>query len=215
MIKGVLFDMDGLMLDTERIGLKAWLKAGEVLDFPVIDAEFVNLIRGRNIADSRKIIGEKYGSLVDYDTAKAFKDKYTDDFIKENGVPVKYGLIELLNELKKRNIPSAVATSTAREKASQYLKLAGVYEYFSAMVCGDEVKHSKPDPEIFLKASKKIGVKPENCIVLEDSPYGIEAGFKAGCMPVMIPDLTAPTEKEQSLCKAILKDLSEVISLIE
>ncbi len=209
MIRGVLFDMDGLMFDTERLGLEGWLEAGRQLGLPITE-DFVLQIRGRNKADSRQVSQQMFGPGFDYDAAKAFRDRYADEAIHTRGVPVKPGLVSLLQALQERGIPAALATSTAREKALEYLRLAGVEGYFSAAVCGDEVTRSKPDPEIFCKAAAKLGLAPADCLVLEDSPYGIQAAAAAGCVPMMIPDMTPPQKSLRGLCAAVLPSLADV-----
>lgn len=188
MIKGAIFDMDGLMFDTERLSLKGWLYAGEKYGYP-ITSELIDEIRGTNTAYSKALFQERFGDLVDYDLARRERTKYMDDFIEKHGVPVKEGLIELLEFLKTSGIKMAVATSTNKELAEKYLKMAGIYSYFHATVYGNQVKKGKPDPEIFLTAAKQLNLSPKECVVFEDSPHGIAAGHAAGCMVVAIPDM--------------------------
>ena len=201
MVKGVLFDMDGLMFDTERLGQAGWQQAGKELGFPITEA-FVSRIRGRNETDGKAVAAEIFGPSFDFPKARAIRFAYVD-------------LLRLLNALKQRGIPTALATSTRRSTAFDYLKIAGVEDFFSAAVCGDEVVHSKPEPEIFLKAAEKLGAEPSACIVLEDSPSGVEAGFRAGCMTVMVPDLTPPDDRLRTMYRACVKTLEEVIPFLD
>ena len=214
MIRGVIFDMDGLMFDTERIYQNAWIEAGRCLGVPVTE-DVVLRIRGRNIADSRRVFLELFGPQVDYDAVRAIRVRLSDEAIAENGLAPKPGLRALLDELTRRGIGAALATSTARRQAMEYLDLAGVRGCFSAAVCGDEVSRSKPDPEIFLRAAELLQVPPEACIVLEDSPNGILAAHRAHAKPVMVPDLTQPDDELRAVCAAVVPTLADVIPLLD
>lgn len=214
MIKGVIFDMDGLMFDTERLSKQGWLAAAEQLDYPITE-EMIDHIRGTNTAYSKQLFLETYGTAVDYDLARKARTDYVNEIIHKKGVPIKKGLKELLSYLNNNHIPCAVATSTHRKLATEYLKMAGVYDSFTEVIFGDEVSRGKPDPEIFLKAADKLGVSPKECIVLEDSPHGIRAGFAAGASVVAIPDLTPITGEMRSLTVACCNDLEQVIGFIE
>ena len=214
MVKGVLFDMDGLMFDTERLGQAGWQQAGKELGFPITEA-FVSRIRGRNETDGKAVAAEIFGPSFDFPKARAIRFAYVDRVVRTEGMPLKPGLLRLLDTLKQRGIPTALATSTRRSTAFDYLKIAGVEDFFSAAVCGDVVVHSKPEPEIFLKAAEKLGAEPSACIVLEDSPSGVEAGFRAGCMTVMVPDLTPPDDRLRTMYRACVKTLEEVIPFLD
>lgn len=214
MIRGVIFDMDGLMFDTERIYQDAWLEAGRRLGAP-ITADVVLRIRGRNIPDSRRLFAEMFGSSVDYDAVRAIRVQLSDEYIAKHGLPPKPGLYELFDELERRGIGTALATSTVREKAMHYLDLASLRGRFTASVCGDEVTLSKPNPAIFQRAASLLDVPCAECMVLEDSPNGIVAAHRAGARPVMVPDLTQPDGELRALCAAVVPALSDVIPLLD
>ena len=214
MIKAVLFDMDGLMFDTERIGHRGWKYGAQVLGLELPD-EVIAAGRGMSVADSRAMYLERLGPEVDYDALRALRVAYADEAIARDGLPVKPGLRQLLEHLRAAGIPAALATATVREKALLYLKMAGVDGFFEAAVCGDEVAHAKPAPDIFLAAAKALGVPAEECLVLEDSPNGIRAGAAAGCKAVMVPDLMEPTDELQTLTAAIVPDLFAVVPLLD
>ena len=201
MIQGVLFDMDGLMFDTERIGYEGWKYAGKKLGIHMKD-ELIASFRGT---------GEK----EKYDEAFTLRTVYAKEWIDKNGLPVKKGLVELLEYLKRENIPAALATSTNRKKAMGYLDMANVTEYFSASVCGDEVKAAKPAGDIFIAAAEALGVPTEKCLVLEDSPNGLKAAKNAGCKAIVIPDLSPAPKKEEGLWDAKVSNLKEVIEIIK
>ena len=214
MIQGILFDMDGLMFDTESLSLAGWKQAGERLGLKITD-EIVATFRGMGNRERRRRFGEATGEPELYEKAQELRTEYIDRRIRENGVPVKPGLRELLQFLREEGIPAALATSTERDKAMWYLRLAGVEEYFTASVCGAEVEHSKPAPDIFLKAAEKLGADPKACIVLEDSPNGLMAAKAAGCMAVCVPDLTPAPEREAGLWDWKVRSLEDVAAVIK
>ena len=214
MIEAVLFDMDGLMFDTERMYQKAWLQAGRQMGAPM-EPEIVDRLRGRNREGCARVCREAYGEDFDFDAMRTACRALMARWIEDDGLPVKPGLYELLAELERRGIPAVLATSTTRDSAWSHLQRAKVDRYFLGAVCGDEVSHSKPDPEVFLKAAALAGKDPARCMVLEDSPAGVRAGAAAGCFTVMVPDLTAPDEELKKLADEILPGLRDVIPLLD
>ena len=214
MIEAVLFDMEGLMFDTERMYQKAWLQAGRQMGAPM-EPEIVDRLRGRNREGCARVCREAFGEDFDFDAMRTACRALMARWIEEDGLPVKPGLYELLAELERRGIPAVLATSTTRDSAWGHLQRAKVDRYFLGAVCGDEVSHSKPDPEVFLKAAALAGKDPARCMVLEDSPAGVRAGAAAGCFTVMVPDLTAPDEELKKLADEILPGLRDVIPLLD
>ena len=156
MIRGVLFDMDGLMFDTERIGHRGWKYGAQVLGLELPD-EVIAAGRGMSVADSRAMYLERLGPEVDYDALRALRVAYADEAIARDGLPVKPGLRQLLEHLRAVGIPAALATATVREKALLYLKMAGVDGFFEAAVCGDEVAHAKTGTGYLFGGSKGTG----------------------------------------------------------
>lgn len=214
MIQAVIFDMDGLMFDTERMYQKAWLQAGRQMGAPM-EPEIVDRLRGRNREGCARVCREAFGEDFDFDAMRTACRALMARWIEEDGLPVKPGLYELLAELERRGIPAVLATSTTRDSAWGHLQRAKVDRYFLGAVCGDEVSHSKPHPEVFLKAAALAGKDPARCLVLEDSPAGVRAGAAAGCFTVMVPDLTAPDEELKKLADEILPGLRDVIPLLD
>lgn len=214
MVKGVLFDMDGLMFDTERLDMEAWRHAGRTLGFAV-DENVLLALRGTSGPSAREKLRQAFGPEFNYDETRRARLEYSDAWIEAHGMPVKPGLYTLLEELKKRRIPAALATSTSRETAMRYLRTAQVDGFFKAAVCGGEVAHTKPAPDVFCAAARLLGLDPAECMVLEDSPNGIRAARAAGCIPVMVPDLTRPDETLRALCAAVVPTLEQVPALLD
>ncbi len=213
MIKGVIFDMDGLMFDTEKIYGIYWREVSRELGYPM-DDELITAMCGsvRDFQISRFIA--RFGESVPAEEIIDECKRRTRAHIASHPIPFKAGLTELLGALRERGVPVVIATGTPRVYAQDMLARSGVAPYIDAMVCGDEVAACKPDPEIFLKAAALIGVPPQDCIVLEDSFNGIIAAHAAGAQPVMIPDTMQPTDEIRALCAHVLPRLDEVIPLL-
>lgn len=213
MIKGVIFDMDGLMFDTESIYGIYWREVSRELGYPMDDAlvaAMCGAVRDFQIKTIRARLGAEAPAEGIIDECM----RRTRAHIAHNPIPFKAGLVELLKALRERGIPTAVATGTPRVSADDMIARAELSAYIDAMVCGDEVAACKPDPEIFLKAAELIGVPPQDCVVLEDSFNGIIAAHAAGAQPIMIPDTMQPTDEIRTLCAHVLTRLDEVIELL-
>lgn len=215
MTKGAVFDMDGLMIDSEKIVLMGYEYAAKKFGYDEKILELAKKSIGRNIHDTRIIFNEAMGGDFDYDTFKPNVSGFVHDYFEENGVPVKKGLFDLLAALKQEGYRLCVATSTRKEVASEELTKAGILQHFEDLVGGEDVERGKPFPDIFLEAARRIDAKPENCFVFEDSINGIKAAYAAGMKPVMIPDLIAPTEEIIPMIYRKYNSLDEVIPLIK
>lgn len=211
MIKGVIFDMDGTMFDTEHLSTVTWKLTGEKLNLDISD-QLITSFRGGNPAQIRRLFEEALGEDVDYDYVKKVKNDFFTSLTKEDGIPIKKGLFELMDYLKEQKIPMAVATSTARKRAEKILKMAGAYEYLTAHIYGDAVEESKPKPDIFLKAAEEIGQKPEDCLVIEDSMAGVLAGKAAGGYTIYIPDESDVPEEVLEGITAKMDSLLDVLA---
>jgi len=209
----IIFDMDGLMFDTERIAISAWIKAGK--DFGIeIEPEIVIDTIGLNIKGTEKVFKNYFGDSFPFDEVRKLRDEYAAQQIEENGIPAKAGLYELLEYLNEKEILKAVATSTERERAEKYLFFAKIRQLFDVVVCGDEVSRGKPEPDIFLEVARKLRCKPNECIVLEDSENGLRAALKAKMFPILIPDIKRPSKEVEGLIYRELGSLSEVKNLL-
>lgn len=196
---GIIFDMDGVIFDSERIGLESWTIVGERYGFDGVEETCRKCI-GRNTADSIEIIKADFGENIDVQTLhKEVKDVFY-SIVKERGMPIKPFAKEILNRLWNDGIKVGLASSTECSVVESQLRSAGLFGYFDIIVGGDMVTHSKPEPEIYLLACKKLGVNPENTFAVEDSFNGIRAAYNARMKPIMIPDLIEPDDemKEKS-----------------
>ncbi|MDR1408793.1 MAG: HAD family phosphatase [Oscillospiraceae bacterium] len=208
-----IFDMDGLMFDTERMHIRSWI-GGAAMQGGTLTANDLMPLRGL----PARIFCERMVALLppgaDVDKLLLLKRELMADELRTNGVPQKPGLVALLEELRKQGIPAAVATSTPRDVAGRMLQTAGVRDYFAAIVFGDEVQNGKPAPDIFLKAAEKLGVLPQDCLALEDAPNGATAAIRAGMKTVMVPDLDEPPKEIRGQLFAVAESLADVVQLL-
>ena len=209
-MKAVVFDMDGILFDTERVCMESWVAVADRRGMEGM-REVFPLCIGRSAADDEKDIKYHYGYDFDYE---GFRKEASEEFwrrIEKDGRPIKKGVREILAYLKKEGWMVGLASSTTREAVLRHLEDAGIGEYFSYVIGGDEITHSKPEPEIYLRACEKLGTKPEETYAIEDSYNGIRSAHWATMKPIMVPDLLPPTEEMQELSIVILKDLLEVM----
>lgn len=212
-IKGVIFDMDGLMLDTEKLLTRFWTEAAEKFGYQM-KKEHVLGIRSLAAVFAEPKLKGIFGDGFDYKSIRAERIRLMNDYIEKFGVEKKKGLDELLNYLKGK-YKISVATATDYERTEIYLKKAGVWVFFDKVICGPMVDNGKPAPDIYLKACRELELKPEECAALEDSPNGVLSAFRAGCLPIMIPDLSEPDEKTIEMLYAKASDLKEVIEILK
>ena len=213
LLQGVIFDMDGLMFDTERLSARCWEQVGRKFGLDITES-FLAGVRGVTSQEFRRIFEQKFGERADYETVMDRKKELFCQEIRQNGVPVKPGLPELLEFLQEQKIPAAMATATNQEIAREYLSKTGLAAFFDQLVFGDQVRRGKPDPEIFLCAAQDLGVSPDRSVVLEDSLNGVLAGIQGGFRTIMVPDMTQPPPKleQQLFCKC--ENLFQVIGCL-
>lgn len=206
-IKAIIFDMDGVIFDTEMIYLKVWSEVFEKYRYKMTKEIYASVL-GTGRENVKKVFVNHFGSDLPIDDMYIEKD---DNLAKEieKGVPLKSGVYEILEYLKENDFKIALATSATSKRAFKQLKQANIENFFNAIVCRDEVRETKPNPDIFLKAADKLMVKPEQCIVIEDSSAGIEAAFNAGMLPIHVVDLKEADEKILSNSYKSFNDLSE------
>jgi HAD superfamily hydrolase (TIGR01509 family) len=213
MLELIVFDVDGLMIDTESVWKNAFDKAGDKYGIPNLgDTLFPSLI-GKRLEDEQELLDRLLPSDIQNQLINEWRQIGLGSLERE--VPVKPGLYEMLDYLEQHHIKKAVATTTRRELTEERLKRVGVYDRFDYVLCGDEVTKRKPDPEIYLSVLHKMNTKAENAIVLEDSSVGVEAAYRAGIDCIQVPDLIAPTEVQEKQTICIVKDLMEARDYIQ
>ena len=212
--KLIIFDMDGLMIDTERLNLKGWIDIGKKHNY-TIQAENIQKIMGMARHEHEPILRKDFGDDFPYETIYTEKNQYVTDIIEREGISVKPFLLELLDVLDHMRIKKVVATGTGRKRAIYLLKKAGIYQRFDDMICGDEVKNGKPNPEIFLTACEKANISPEEAIVLEDSQNGLIAAHNAGIKCFLVPDLQYPSPQYENYAEKICETLKDTIDYIK
>lgn len=205
--KGAIFDMDGVLFDTERLYQETWGELAAERGICLEDS-FLMAISGTNGSGMKRVIKKYYqvsdGTAIIEMCMARMKEKLA------LHVPVKEGVYEILEYFREIGMRMAVASSSSALQIEANLSKTGIREYFSEIVSGAEVEHGKPYPDIFLLAAKKIGCKPEECLVFEDSENGVKAGHRAGCFTIMIPDLIEPNAEISVLCSKIYMDFLQV-----
>ena len=212
MIKAVLFDMDGLMFDTESLSTKGFIEAAKKQNYKMTEEEtFLVLgfkreaiyefyekyfLEKNNGVDGKKIVDDQY--------------EYLENILYTTGPDKMFYLEELLIYLKNNNYKIAVASSSDLHHINNNLEKTNVLKYIDVIASGEEVKNGKPAPDVFLLAAERLGVKPENCLVLEDSKFGVKAGFLAGMKVIMVPDSIQPDEETRKMTTSIAKSLKDV-----
>lgn len=210
----IIFDMDGLMFDTERIYYKAFQMAGEEYGIKITWNLYKSII-ARNTNYIIKVLKEHLGEEVPVFELNERKRAISLEIIEKEGLKVQPGLYELLEELKKQNIKKAVATSSGRQKTMKFLEESRLTDCFDAIVCGDELEESKPNPEIFLHAAQKVNCKPEASWVLEDSKLGLTAAKRGGMRAIFVPDLVKDDEEMYQMADVVAESLSDIIKMVK
>jgi len=207
----VIFDMDGLLLDSERLAYAAFRDTCEALELGELTELFEEMV-GTNSALGRRILIERLRGRVEYEVFQQQWESTFESLTAQDGIPVKAGAVELLRHLQEEKIPTAIATSTSTPRALKKLGAAALLEFCKVVVGGDQVAQSKPNPEIYLRAASLLGVDPMKCLALEDSPNGVRAAVAAGMTVIQIPDLIEPSGELRELGHIILESLHEVRS---
>ena len=212
-IFGVLFDMDGVVLDTEKLYARFWAEAAHALGYPMTYEQALGM-RSLNSQAGQQKLESYFGPGVSRAQMRDKRVELMDAFVAENGIDPKPGIHELLDALKERGIKTAIATSSPMSRTTAYLSRLGLLEKFDCICSGHDVKQGKPAPDIYLHAAASVGIPPENCLAVEDSPAGIESAFRAGCMPVLVPDLDGSTEEMRKILFAEADSLLDLLALL-
>jgi HAD superfamily hydrolase (TIGR01509 family) len=213
-LQAIIFDMDGLMLDTERIALRVLAEAAQSLGYPWREEIGLAMV-GLNARDSDVVLQKYLGPEYSADHLRELFTARYEVVIASEIIPLKAGLLGLLDWVESQTLVKAVATSTHKSRAIFKLGRAGIASRFDVVVGGDEVSRGKPAPDIFLATAAALAVSPENCLVLEDSAPGVCAALAAGMQVIMIPDMLAPTAEVMALGHSVCASLIEAQRLIE
>ena len=214
MIKAIIFDMDGLMIDSERVTFECYQERLKDMNL-TMDEEFYKTLLGKPIKGIYQRFYDVYRN--DFPIENVIQDVHQlmAERFETEGVPVKKGLVKLLHYLKDNNYKTIVATSSNRDRVDKILAQAKITEFFDDSICGDEVTKGKPNPEVFLKSCQKLGVNVDEAIVLEDSEAGIQASYDANIKVICIPDMKYPEKQYEEKTFKILKDLTEVTAYLK
>lgn len=214
MVSGIIFDMDGVLIDSERQSNEGWLwAAGQLgVDMPMW---LIDSFKGAPAELCCKFFDDYYKGVIDYWEAKELRTQHVYKIRETEGIPVKKGVKDIFEYIRNNGLKCAVATSTRRESAEKTLHEIGVWDYLDAVVYGDEVERGKPEPDIFLRAAKVIGVNPSEAVVVEDSINGIKAGYAADMRVVHIPDTIAIDDDIRKLTYMVCADLNGLIDVVE
>lgn len=213
-VKGVLFDMDGVVLDTEKLYARFWVEAAHALGYPMTYEQALGMRSLSGTAGQAKL--ESYfGPGVSRAIMREKRVELMDAFVAQYGVEAKAGIHELLDALKGKGIKTAIATSSPMDRARRYLDSLNLTEKFDCICSGHDVKRGKPEPDIYLHAAACLSLSPEKCLAIEDSPAGILSAHRAGCMPVLVPDLDGSDEQMRKILYAEADSLPDIMELIK
>lgn len=208
--RAFIFDLDGTLIDTEKIYRIIWPQAISELGYEFSDERFLSLRSlGRPFAPAK--FREWYGESFDYDKARKIRKGFFDRYIAENGIQLKPGVIELLNFLHKKGIVTAIATATDIARAGEYMEMTGLTGYFDKVISATMVPEGKPSPYVYRYACEQLGFEPSECVAVEDAPNGIRSAHDAGLKVIMVPDLTEPDENILPMLTLRVDCLSDII----
>lgn len=212
--QAVVFDMDGVIFDTERLVIEFWKEVAKKHNIPNIEHTCIQCL-GTNRVRTREIFLENYGADFPFDPYRAEVTELFNTHYKGVPLPTKPGVRELLSYLQEQDIKVGLASSTAQHLVRDEIGTAGLLPYFQTLVCGDMVEHSKPAPDIFLKACEILNADPTKSIAIEDSFNGIRSAHCAGMTPIMVPDQVQPTDEIRILAFHVMPSLLDVLNWLK
>lgn len=213
-IKAVLFDMDGVLIDTEKYLTKFWQQAAREAG---LDLDITEFYEFRSLASRYAAVEfqKKYGVQYDYFAIRERRKELMNAHLAQHGIEIKPEVKETLQSLKERGYDIVVVTATDEERTKQYLTEIGIYDWFDAIICATMVERGKPFPDVYLYACAQIGRRPEECMAVEDSPNGVTAASAAGCRTVMVPDLTLPDPELEKKVAGVRESLGGILTLLD
>ena len=213
MIRAVIFDVDGTLLNTERFAIEAWTEAAKAYNYAVAP-ELLLQTRGGGAPELWKVFIAGVGGPENFEKVKAERWRLAGQWLRERENALRPGVLATLQALRRRNIPVAAATLTFAENTKKHLTWTGIAQYFDAVVSGDQVARNKPAPDVYLAAADALGIAPAECMAVEDSTNGVTAALAAGMQVVQIPDLIPPVPEQAEKCLAILPRIDGILNLI-
>ncbi len=213
-IQSVIFDLDGLILDTEKLYQRFWREASSECGYEM-SRDTALALRSLDKTLAKKLLSDTFGSGYDYELVKQTRIRLMNAYVDEHGIQPKKGVRELTDYLKAHGIRSAIATATNFPRTNDYLTRAGVRDCFETIVCACDLPHGKPYPDVYIYACEKLGVSPQNSIALEDSPNGVKSAHSAGCNVICIPDGGAVEKEVLPLIKGSAGSLLDVIGILD
>ena len=213
-IRGVIFDLDGTLLDTEKLYLRFWLEAAHALGYPM-QPEHALAIRATAAQYAEPLLKRLVCPEFDYQAVRALRRERMEAYIDAHGIEPKPGMHEALEWLREHGLRIGLATATDETRARRYLRMVGAEAYFDAVTCASMVNCGKPAPDIYLLAARRTGVLPQEALAVEDAPSGIRSAHAAGLHPVMVPDRDQPDAALRALCEAVVPSLFDVLPLFD
>lgn len=212
-IRGVLFDMDGVILDSEKLYARFWAEGCGFYGYRMSYAQALGM-RSLSAQAGQEYLSSLFGPEISYPLVRAKRIELMDDYVERNGIQAKPGVFRLLDYLSSRGIPYAITTASPSDRIQDHLGRLGLYHRFPHICTAHQVAHGKPEPDIYLLGAGTIGLPPEQCLALEDSYTGMLSAYRAGCLAAIVPDLDEPGEDILSIAYARADSLTDVVDLI-